>query len=136
MANDLVDKIKPKQKACRLTQHRLNRQLSMRAMTHHRLKRSKSLRTPKTPTRNLIQIGSLINITGAPELFNIKMSDNLSATLSNKDEAAVFLGFFMDIKHKVLPALTYAKIETWQHMDIQLLEERSIKNKRKSTYLP
>lgn len=89
----------------------------------------------KSRTRTLIQVGSLINITGLLEHFNIEMGDNLSATLSDKDKVAAFLGFLMDIKHKVLPTLTDTQVETWKHMGVQLLEERSTKNGRKSTYL-
>jgi hypothetical protein len=48
-------------------------------------------------TRLLIQMGSLINLSGLSSLCNIEEGDDLQLDIASRDKAALLLGILLDI---------------------------------------
>jgi hypothetical protein len=75
-------------------------------------------------TRLLIQMGSLVNLSGLSLLCGIEEGDDLQLDIENRDKAAMLLGILLDVVADFAP--TDTQKERWRQAGIRQLKMAAI----------
>ncbi len=92
-------------------------------MTKVKISKYAKTRSPEyaARTRQLIQLGGLIDKVGLAELCGIKAGEDLEETIESLDKAATLLGFLYEAYNASSP--TPESIASWKNDGIRLLKE-------------
>ena len=82
----------------------------------------------KARTRTLIQLGSLVSMSGLTSLLHIQEGEDLQFDMEAKDKAAMLLGALSELTDTDSPSLS--RQEKWKDKGIRLLKMRDYQNKK------
>ena len=82
----------------------------------------------RSRTRNLIQMGSLLNLAGLAQLCDIEEGNDLQLDIESRDKAALLLGILLDIVADFAP--TDAQKERWREDGIRQLKRSASAKER------
>ena len=105
----------------------LNRKTSQVSAINYKMVKADSINR-KARTRTLIQLGSLVSLSGLTSLLHILEGEDLQFDLEAKDKAAMLLGALSEITDTDSPTLSQQ--EKWKEKGIRLLKLRDYQNRK------
>ena len=83
----------------------------------------------KNVTRTLIQLGSLVSISGLTSLLHIQEGEDLQFDMEAKDKAAMLLGALSELTDANTDSLSPSQQEKWKAKGIRFLKMRDYQNR-------
>ena len=84
----------------------------------------------KAKTRQLIQIGGLVNMINLPSICGINEGDDLQLNLENSDKAAVLLGMLAHLEDSLPPTLSDQVISQFKQIGIRVIKKHTAQKMR------
>lgn len=110
-------------------QIKINRLQSQKAVLENKLKiKNNSLR--KARTRNLIQMGGLINMLNLPSICGINEGEDLQTDFETSDKAAVLLGMLAHLEDSLPLTLSEQVISQFKQKGIRVIKNHTAKRIR------
>lgn len=104
----------------------LNRKTSQVSALNYKMAKADSI-DRKARTRTLIQLGSLVSLSGLTSILHIQEGEDLQFDMEAKDKAAMLLGAISEIMESDSPSLS--RQEKWKDKGIRLLKMRDYQNR-------
>ena len=105
----------------------INRKTSQVSAIHYKTAKAESSHR-KARTRTLIQMGSIVSLSGLSSFLNIEEGDDLQLDMISKDKAAMLLGALSEIMESDSPP--FSQQEKWKDKGIRLLKMRDYQNRK------
>jgi Conjugal transfer protein TraD len=110
-------------------QVKLNRLQAQKAALENKIK-AKKIGSRKARTRNLIQLGGLINMVALPNLCGINDGDDLQLDIEASDKAAVLLGMLVHLENSLPPTLSDQLISSFKQKGIRMIKNQAANKTR------
>ena len=110
-------------------QAKINRLKSQKAILENKLKLNNNVNR-KARTRNLIQLGELINMINLPNICGINEANDLQFNLENSDKAAVLLGMLAHLESSLPPTLSNEVINQFKQIGIRVIKKHTAQKMR------
>lgn len=104
----------------------INRKSSTISAINYKLSKAESSNR-KARTRTLIQMGSIVSLSGLSSLLNIEEGDDLQLDMISKDKAAMLLGAISEIMESESPSSVTQ--QRWLDKGIRILKMRDYQNR-------
>ena len=105
----------------------LNRKTSQVSALNYKMAKAGSI-DRKARTRTLIQLGSLVSLSGLTSLLHIQEGEDLQYDMEAKAKAAMLLGALSEITDTDSHSLSQQ--EKWKEKGIRLLKMKDYKNRK------
>lgn len=99
----------------------INRKTSQLSAINYKTAKVDSINR-KARTRTLIQMGSIVSLSGLSSLLNIEEGDDLQLDMISKDKAAMLLGAISEIMESESPSSVIQ--QRWLDKGIRILKMR------------
>ena len=106
----------------------INRKTSQVSAIHYKTAKADSI-DRKARTRTLIQLGSLVSLSGLTSILHIQEGEDLQFDMEAKDKAAMLLGALSELTDTDADSPSLSRQEKWKDKGIRLLKMRDYQNR-------